>query len=267
VEGGEVEIATGEKVEVFHEKMSKSKHNGVEPRAVMREWGADTIRLFILFKAPATQVLEWDTQAIQGQHRWLARVWELVGETCRAAGGARGVEETGEERKLRAGVHTAIERVTHDLFESHSFNTAIAELMKLSNALQGSDADKATPAWQEGVCSLVQMLAPLAPYTAAEMWNRLEPVHGDSRNVHASAWPVMDEAAAVLEESTVVIQIQGKKRGTVQIPTALLEDKGEVERVAIASQLLEKYAGGGRLSKTIVANGNKLVNFVLEKPP
>jgi leucyl-tRNA synthetase len=249
-----IDPETGEALEVFYEKMSKSKLNGVDPLQVLEKYGADTARMFVLFKAPPEKDLEWDDSDVEGQYRFLGRVWRLVT-------GFLGTEtrETGDrskvEKDLRRAVHTAIAEVSDDMQGEYQFNTAISELMKLSNAL--TDADCITsPVYREGIETLVKLLAPFAPHLADELWQQL----GNSASVHLASWPELDPSALVVDEITLVIQVNGKFRGKLQAPASA--DKAELERLALASEVALKHLEGKEIRKTIVVP-QKLVNFVV----
>ncbi|MGD1903066.1 MAG: leucine--tRNA ligase [Geitlerinemataceae cyanobacterium] len=245
---------TGEALEMFYEKMSKSKLNGVDPLQVLEKYGADTARMFVLFKAPPEKDLEWDDSDVEGQYRFLGRVWRLVtgfiGTETAEAG-----ELSKAEKDLRRAVHTAIAEVSEDMDGEYQFNTAISELMKLSNAL--NDADCATSVvYREGVETLLKLLAPFAPHLADELWQQL----GNAESVHVASWPIVDESALVVDEITLVIQVNGKFRGKLQAPASA--DKAELERLALASDVAQKHVAGKEIRKTIVVP-KKLVNFVV----
>jgi leucyl-tRNA synthetase len=152
-------------------------------------------------------------------------------------------------------VHTAIAEVSDDMQGEYQFNTAISELMKLSNAL--TDADCITsPVYREGIETLVKLLAPFAPHLADELWQQL----GNSASVHLASWPELDPSALVVDEITLVIQVNGKFRGKLQAPASA--DKAELERLALASEVALKHLEGKEIRKTIVVP-QKLVNFVV----
>ncbi|WP_347239412.1 leucine--tRNA ligase [Phormidium sp. FACHB-1136] len=262
-----VDPSTGDALEVFYEKMSKSKYNGVDPKAVLAKYGADTARMFILFKAPPEKDLEWDDADVEGQYRFLNRVWRLVTEyiaahpdsPVRAHSSAPQPAPQGDlskdEKTLRRAIHSAIKDITEDIDGDYQFNTAVSELMKLNNAL--SDAPcKDSPVYAEGVRALVLLLAPFAPHIADELWHQLG--HADS--VHLAPWPSFDPAALVSDEITLVIQVMGKTRGTLEVPAD--SDKAALEQYARESEIAQRYLEGKEIKKVIVVPG-KLVNFVV----
>ncbi|MFM9263966.1 leucine--tRNA ligase [Tychonema sp. BBK16] len=271
---------TGEDLEVFYEKMSKSKYNGVDPLQVMEKYGVDTARMFILFKAPPEKDLEWDDADVEGQFRFLNRVWRLVTEfvspppappcqggekenfpPARAGTGApplQGGEKENlskPEQDLRRAIHVAIKEVSEDLEGDYQFNTAVSEMMKLNNALTDAKC-KTSPVYAEGVSTLILLLAPFSPHIADELWHLI----GNSESVHTQAWPSVDTSALVTDEITLVIQVMGKTRGTIQVPSGA--DKAALEKFARESDLAKRHIEGKEIKKVIVVPG-KLVNFVV----
>ena len=254
---------TGEALEVFYEKMSKSKYNGVDPEEVLAKYGADTARMFILFKAPPEKDLEWEDADVEGQFRFLNRVWRLVTEFSgqippvpRNPGGDNQQAQLSKaEKDLRRAIHTAIKEVTEDLDGEYQFNTAVSELMKLSNALADAPC-KDSAVYAEGIKTLIVLLAPFAPHIADELWHLLS----NTDSVHTQTWPNFDPSALVADEITLVIQIMGKTRGTIQVPAQA--DKQALEQYARESEVAQRYIEGKQIKKVIVVPG-KLVNFVV----
>ncbi|WP_298921273.1 leucine--tRNA ligase [uncultured Nostoc sp.] len=248
---------TGEPLQRLYATMSKSKGNGVAPEDVIAKYGVDTARMFILFKAPPEKDLEWDEADVEGQFRFLNRVWRLVTDYV-AAGVSRKKAQfdlTKAEKELRRAIHTAIQAVTEDVEGEYQFNTAISELMKLSNALTDASG-KNSPIYAEGIQNLVLLLAPFAPHIADELWHLL----GETDSVHTQTWPSFDPAALVADEITLVIQIMGKTRGAIQVPAQA--DKAALEKYARESEVAQRYIEGKEIKKVIVVPG-KLVNFVV----
>ncbi|MCC3594077.1 leucine--tRNA ligase [Microcoleus sp. PH2017_28_MFU_U_A] len=265
---------TGEVLEVFYEKMSKSKYNGVDPLEVMGKYGVDTARMFILFKAPPEKDLEWDDADVEGQFRFLNRVWRVVTEFASpppappCQGGEKDnlpsaiPSQGGEkellskaEKDLRRAIHTAIKEVREDLEGEYQFNTAVSEMMKLNNALADAKC-KDSPVYAEGINTLILLLAPFSPHIADELWHLI----GNSESVHLQTWPVADPSALVTDEITLVIQVMGKTRGTIQVPSGA--DKAALENYARESDLAKRHLEGKEIKKVIVVPG-KLVNFVV----
>ena len=251
---------TGEALQVFYEKMSKSKYNGVDPLEVMGKYGVDTARMFILFKAPPEKDLEWEDADVEGQFRFLNRVWRLVTEFAASppASPGQGAEKevlSKPEKDLRRAIHTAIKAVSEDLEGDYQFNTAVSEMMKLSNALNDAKC-KDSPIYAEGINTLIRLLAPFAPHIAEELWHNT----GNSESVHRQTWPSVDASALITDEITLVIQVMGKTRGTIQVPSGA--DKAALEKWARESELAKRHLEGKEIKKVIVVPG-KLVNFVV----
>jgi leucyl-tRNA synthetase len=248
----------------FFATMSKSKGNGVAPGDVLAKYGADTARMFILFKAPPEKDLEWDDADVEGQFRFLNRVWRLVTGFIDQQGpmGDKGLPPLPDslsktEKSLRLAIHTAIKAVTEDIDGDYQFNTAVSELMKLSNALGEANCVD-SPVYAEGIQALVLLLAPFAPHIAEELWHQM----GYKTSVHQAGWPVYEPGALVADEITLVIQIMGKTRGTIEVPAD--SDKAALENYARQSEVAQRYLDGKEVKKVIVVPG-KLVNFVVAK--
>jgi leucyl-tRNA synthetase len=246
--------------------MSKSKYNGVDPAVVIDRYGADTARMFILFKAPPEKDLEWDDADVEGQFRFLQRLWRLVdGAMAQGLGlGDGGSDNTPAnlspgDKALRRAVHTAITEISDDLDGDYQFNTAVSELMKLSNAmgehLEGASAAVAS----EALRSLLVLLAPFAPHLAEELWQRLGGNPDGHASVHHQAWPSADISALVRDTIPLVIQVKGKVRGNLEVPADA--DKATLEQLALASDIAAKWLEGKPPSRVIVVPG-KLVNLV-----
>ncbi|MFS8886399.1 leucine--tRNA ligase [Synechococcus sp. H70.2] len=260
---------TGEPLQVIYAAMSKSKGNGVDPEEVLAHYGADTARMFILFKAPPEKDLEWDDADVEGQFRFLNRIWRQVYEFVVRASGTESLQgkaaellqakiEVGSltkaERDLRRAIHTAIKEVSEDL-EEYQFNTAIAELMKLSNALAEAGIPD-SPVYAEGIRTLILLLAPFAPHIAEELWQAV----GGTDSVHRQSWPSYDPRALVADTVTIVVQVNGKLRGSFEAPADVTPE--EQERLALQSEAAQRYLQGAAPKKVIVVP-KKLVNLVV----
>ena len=260
---------SGERLEVCFEKMSKSKHNGVEPGVVIDRYGADTARMFILFKAPPEKDLEWDDADVEGQYRFLQRLWRLVdgavgrglslaglppGKAAEPGSGSGGM--SAADRELRRAAHTAITAISDDLADGHyQFNTAVAELMKLSNGMASLVEAASEAVAVEAFGILLVLLAPFAPHLAEELWQRL----GGTGSVHRQAWPSADAAALVKATIPLVIQVKGKVRGNLEVPADA--DAATLEQLALDSDIARKWLEGQPPRRVIVVPG-KLVNLV-----
>ncbi|AFZ44140.1 leucyl-tRNA synthetase [Halothece sp. PCC 7418] len=249
---------TGDELSVFFEKMSKSKYNGVDPLEVLDKYGADTARMFILFKAPPEKDLEWDSADVEGQFRFLNKVWRLVMEFVDRACEVQSKDNNNlskEEKDLRRAIHTAIKSISEDLEGDYQFNTAVSELMKLNNALNEAKC-KDSSVYQEGIEALVKLLAPFAPHLTEELWHAL----GNEDSVHHQTWLEADPDALTVDEINLVIQIKGKTRGTIPVPANASRE--ELETYARESDAAQRYLEGKEVKKVIVVPG-KLVNFVV----
>jgi leucyl-tRNA synthetase len=246
---------TGEAIQAFYTTMSKSKGNGVAPRQAIAKYGADTIRMFALFKAPPEKDLEWDEADVEGQFRFVNRVWRLVTDFASQSDLPKEQLDQKSDRNLRRAIHTAIKEVTEDLTGDYQLNTAISELMKLSNALQDCKA-KTSATYTEGIETLLRLMAPFAPHITDELWALL----GHSESIHLQSWLEVDPAALIVDEITLVIQVNGKTRGNIQVPAGA--DKAALEEYARNSPIAQKYLEGKEIKKAIAVPG-KLVNFVV----
>lgn len=250
---------TGEPLKVSYQTMSKSKYNGVAPEEVINKYGADTARMFILFKAPPEKDLEWDDADVEGQFRFLNRVWRLVSDFVASRNAKLSTSKKGDltksEKDLRRAIHTAIQAVTEDLEGEYQFNTGVSELMKLSNALTDAGC-KESPVYTEGIETLILLLAPFAPHITEELWQ----ITGHTESVHTQAWPKPDLDAIKQDEITLVIQVMGKTRGTLVVPAQ--SDRAALEQYARESEVAQRYLEGKEIKKVIVVPG-KLVNFVV----
>ena len=236
-----------------NEKMSKSRGNVVNPDDLVAEYGADTVRAYLMFIGPWDQGGPWNSQGIEGTVRFLNRVWALVTEDATTSGTA----DEPARKDLKRAVHTAIKEVTED-FEDFRFNTAIAELMTLVNAMNKAktSAMTETEEWSEGVEALIKMLAPIAPHIAEELWQR----SGHDGFVHEQSWPSYEESALVKDSVVIAVQVNGKLRGQVEV--AADADKETVIAAAKAELNVARYLGG-EVVREIVVPG-KLVNLVVK---
>jgi len=255
---------TGELLEVSYDKMSKSKYNGVDPAKVIETYGADTARMFILFKAPPEKDLEWDDADVEGQFRFLQRLWRLV-DSCVQRGltlaplAVQAPAASDADRELRRAVHEAITAVQADLEGNLQFNTAISELMKLSNAMAGLIEQASPHVAQEALRSLLLLLAPFAPHLAEELWQKLGGDSDSGGSIHRQRWPVADASALVRDTIPLVIQVKGKVRGSLEVPADA--DSATLEQLALASDIAQKWLEGKAPRRVIVVPG-KLVNLV-----
>ena len=241
-------------------KMSKSKNNGIDPQKVIEQYGADTVRLFMMFTAPPEQTLEWSDSAVEGAHRFLKRIYTLVNEV-QAAGTAGELDLAAlndEQKTLRRELHKTIAKVTDDIGRRYTFNTAIAAVMELTNKLQ--KASLATPldrgVMHEACSALLQLLNPITPHIAQYLWAEL----GHSKGIEQTTWPTVDNAALVEDEKLVVVQINGKVRAKVTVAADATQE--QVLAVAKLDENVQRYLEGVSVRKVIFVPG-KLLNLVV----
>ncbi len=238
-------------------KMSKSKGNVVSPDEMIEKYGADTVRLFILFAAPPERDLDWTDTGVEGSYRFLNRVWRLVESHTGVFAQASAPNPNNEASKeLYRMTHYAIKKVTEDIGERYTFNTAISTIMELVNKLYAypSDADRGTLAF--ALETLVVLLAPITPHIAEELWQMI----GKIGSVHEQTWPTYDPSALVLDEVEIVIQINGKVRDKLVVPNGL--SKEELEALVVSHEKARALIGDKTVRKVIAVPG-KLVNIVV----
>ena len=241
------------------EKMSKSKNNGVDPQAMIDAYGADTCRLFMMFASPPDMSLEWSDSGVEGASRFLRRVWRLA--HSHVSGGlpsALGKHELNDSQKaVRRAIHLAIKQASQDIGLHHKFNTAIAQVMTLMNVLEKAATDTALDRslMQEGLQAVVLLLAPITPHISHEIWQRLG--HNDA--IIDAQWPQVDESALVQDSLVLVIQVNGKLRGQIEMPASASRE--EIEAAARCNENVLRFTDGLTIRKVIVVPG-KLVNIV-----
>ena len=242
-------------------KMSKSKNNGIDPQEMVEKYGADTVRLFMMFASPAEMTLEWQESGVEGAKRFLGRVWNLVYEYSQnPAKTALDVTALSADQKaLRRDVHKTIAKVSDDIGRRQTFNTAIAAVMELMNKLTRapleSEQDRAVMA--EALSAVVRMLYPITPHICFELWKAL----GNESNIDHAEWVRADEAAMVEDEKLIVVQVNGKVRGKVTV--AADADEETVKTVAFADENVKKFTDNTQIVKVIYVPG-KLLNVVVK---
>ncbi|WGE47560.1 leucine--tRNA ligase [Actinobacillus equuli] len=242
-------------------KMSKSKNNGIDPQEMVEKYGADTVRLFMMFASPAEMTLEWQESGVEGAKRFLGRVWNLVYEYSQnPATAALDVAALSKAQKeLRRDVHKTIAKVSDDIGRRQTFNTAIAAIMELMNKLTKAplenDQDKAVMA--EALSAVVRMLYPITPHICFELWQAL----GNSDTIDFAPWVVADESAMVEDEKLVVVQVNGKVRGKVTVSATATED--EVKAIAKADANVAKFLEGVEIAKEIYVP-YKMLSFAVK---
>jgi leucyl-tRNA synthetase len=244
------------------EKMSKSKKNTVDPDEMIKIYGADTVRLFMLFAAPPEKDLEWSESGTEGASRFLGRVWRVIYKWHDKLGGAAEGEFSPEARALRRKTHQTIKRVTHDIGERMNLNTAVAAMMELTNeiyafdgSLKGDVSAADRFAMKEAVESLAKLLAPFTPHITEELWSSL----GHDEIVLSSRWPQFDPELAREEELEIPVQLNGKLIARVIVPADVSDDA--MKEAALASDRVQAKLEGREIIKTIVVS-KRLVNVV-----
>jgi leucyl-tRNA synthetase len=264
--------------------MSKSKGNVVDPDDMIQQFGADALRLYVMFVAPPEKEIEWTDAGLEGSWRFLARVWRLVDQLCETIGG-QGIPAPDElpltdvERALRRKTHDTIRRVTLDLDPRVHLNTAVSALMELVNELYGyctrsecvpigrsldQDAGDVqvsagtVAVLKEAIEALVLMLSPFVPHMCEELWESL----GHTGGVTAAGWPQYQEAVARASEITVPVQINGKVRGRLTVAADIAEE--ELRQLALSDPQMVKYLEGKTVRKVVIAGGaSRLVSIVV----
>jgi leucyl-tRNA synthetase len=241
-------------------KMSKSKGNTVDPQALIDQYGADTSRLFMMFAAPPEQSLEWSDKAVEGSNRFLKRLWRSVQEhVAQGAASALNIDLLSDELKgLRRQTYQALTKVSDDIGRRHTFNTAIAAIMELMNALAKvkDDSEQARSVIQEVLEITVLMLSPITPHISHHLWQAL----GHDEAIVNVAWPEVDESALVQDKIELMVQVNGKLRSKLSIAADLAKD--EIEILALADENVQKFIDGKEVRKVIVVPG-RLINIVV----
>ena len=246
-------------------KMSKSLGNVVSPEEILEKYGADTARLFILFAAPPERELDWSDSGVEGSFRFINRVWRIIWHYKDVVAqkvtsyDAAGLDEADKE--LRRALNASIKKVTEDVEQRFNFNTAISSLMELVNAMYAyKDGKKEYNAGlvNETVKDLLLLLAPFVPHVTEELWHG---VIDENTSVHDQSWPAYDESALKVDNVEIVLQINGKVRGRLVVPSEASRE--ELEKVALADERIKSLIGEGTVRKVIAVPG-RLVNIVVK---
>ncbi|MGL5398282.1 MAG: leucine--tRNA ligase, partial [Shewanella sp.] len=240
-------------------KMSKSKNNGIDPQVMVEKYGADTVRLFMMFASPPELTLEWQESGVEGAHRFIKRLWKLASEYV-AQDNSEALDLsklTSEQKALRREVHKTIAKVTDDIGRRQMFNTAVAAVMELMNHLQKAPQttgqDRAIIG--EALSAVVRLLYPIIPHVSFTLWNEL----GNTNSIEDSQWPVVDESALVEDSKLIVVQVNGKVRAKITV--AADADQASVEALGMADEQVIKYLDGVTVRKVIYVPG-KLLSIV-----
>ena len=243
-------------------KMSKSKNNGIDPQSVINKYGADTVRLFIMFTSPPEQTLEWSDAGVEGAHRFVKRVYKLVHDTVETCQGKHydidGLTLNADQKKLRRELHKTIAKVTDDIGRRNTFNTAIAAIMELMNHLSKapvkSDEDKAV--MLEALRAVVLMLTPITPHMCHYLW---QTIGSNNTDVESYPWPTIDNSALVEDEKLIIVQVNGKLRAKITV--AADASKETVEALGLSDENVVKFTEGNTIRKVIYIPG-KILNIV-----
>jgi leucyl-tRNA synthetase len=241
-------------------KMSKNKGNTVDPQELIAKYGADTVRLFMMFAAPPEQALEWSDDGVQGSFRFLKRFWNAV--QMHVDGGTVGELDTAalnaSQKNLRRKTHQTIAKISDDLGRRYTFNTAVAASMELINAVTRFEDDSAEgrAVSHEALEAVVLMLSPIVPHICHALWAEL----GHETALIDVPWPQVDENALEADEIEIVVQVNGKVRGRVSV--AAEADNDSVAALALADENVQRFVAGQEIRKTIVVPG-RLVNIVV----
>ncbi|GLP98009.1 leucine--tRNA ligase [Paraferrimonas sedimenticola] len=240
-------------------KMSKSKNNGIDPQLMVEKYGADTVRLFMMFAAPADMTLEWQESGVDGAHRFLKRLWKLAQDHI-ANGPAPELkvsELSVAQKDLRRALHKTIAKVGDDIGRRQAFNTAVAAVMELLNQLTKapleSEQDRAL--MQEALHSVVRLLYPFTPHLSFTLWNEL----GFDGDIDQASWPQVDEAALVEDSKLIVVQVNGKVRSRLTVPADA--DQDAVQAIAMSDDNVTRFTEDKTIRKVIYVPG-KLLNIV-----
>jgi leucyl-tRNA synthetase len=251
------------------ERMSKSRGNVQDPDELVARYGADTVRLFLMFMGPWDQGGPWSPTGIGGVHRFLNRVWTIVldphgtdpgdQEAGRLPAGEDGATAAAA---LRTAAHRTLRAVTSD-YDGFRFNTMVARLMELSNVLSRYRGTEIAggPAWDEAVRLLLLMLAPAAPHISEELWSRRLASGATWTSIHLEPWPEVDAEAVAEETREVPVQVNGKLRDKVVVPTGIGDD--ELERIVLAAPKVQTALAGKAPDRVVIAGGGRLVNLVV----
>ena len=242
-------------------KMSKSKGNTVDPQSLIDQYGADTVRLFIMFAAPPEQSLEWSDSGVEGASRFLKRLWKQVYQHVSGGIPQQALDKaslTTEQQAVRRQLHQTIQKVTHDMGVRTIYNTAIAANMELLNTLSRfeDDSSNGKAIRHEALNAIVLMLSPIVPHICHQLWQDL----GHSDSVVSVSWPQFDESALVQDSIEFVLQINGKLRSKLSLPASA--SNSEIEKAALSDAHIVKFIEGQAVKKVVIVP-KKLVNIVI----
>ncbi|HKU45869.1 MAG TPA: leucine--tRNA ligase [Burkholderiales bacterium] len=227
--------------------MSKSKNNGVDPQALIDKYGADTARFYTMFASPPTNTLEWSDESVDGSYRFLKRVWTFAFRFSKA------VKSKEVDKQVRFRIHAELKQASYDM-QRHQFNTVASACMKILNALEELPEWNATTT--EGLSILLRLLSPIAPHVAHHLWREL----GFGEDIMKAPWPEPDPKALEQDEIELVVQVNGKLRGSIVVPKQA--DKAMIENLALSNANVQRFVAGQNVKKVVVVPG-RLVNLVV----
>jgi leucyl-tRNA synthetase len=240
-------------------KMSKSKNNGIDPQTTIDKYGADTVRLFTMFAAPPEQTLEWSDEGVAGAHRFLRKLWKMVSEHLknreRVPLNTKALDD--QQKALRRKTHETIRKVSDDYGRRNTFNTAIAAVMELLNEIgkHNDDSPQSIAVRHEAFTNAILLLAPIAPHICHHLWFTL----GHKNPITDAQWPVLDESALVRSSITLVLQVNGKVRGKMDVAADISQQ--DAQTAALADANVQRFLEGNTIRKIIVVPG-RLINIV-----
>ena len=245
--------------------MSKSKNNGVDPQSLIEKYGADTARFFMMFASPPEQTLEWSDAGVEGAYRFLKRVWNFAQENKVHIKNSMGTKPdwanvAHEQKSVRFEIHSIIRQANHDL-EKFQFNTVASACMKILNALEGNAApgendNTRNQVIAEGTSLLLRLLSPISPHICDYLWRELG--YGD--DILTTTWPQADPEALQQDEVELVVQVNGKLRGKILVPSDAA--KQDIEQMALSDENVARFTEGKNIKKIIIVQG-RLVNIVI----
>ena len=274
-DGKPVSKETGEELATKVEKMSKSKNNGVDPEEIVKEYGADSSRVFTLFAAPPEKELEWNMNGLVGAYRFINRLYLLISSTADFADknatkennyGINLDARSEKDKEIQKKLHQTVKKVTDSIEDDFHFNTAIAAIMELlndmttykQNVIDKNDiSSESKKVWHEVLEKVILLIAPFAPHVADELWSDL----GNTTLIFEEEWPTFDEKLTVENNFNLVLQVNGKVRD--MIPAQIGISKDDAEKLAFSSEKVQKFVDGKEVVKVIVVP-NKLVNIVVK---
>jgi leucyl-tRNA synthetase len=238
-------------------KMSKSKGNTINPDDIIKKYGVDTLRLFIIFAAPPEQTLEWSDSAIEGSHKFLKRLWAFSYKVINKSD-EKSKKHNKFSKAILTKIHKTIEKVSRDIFDRQNFNTAIAAVMELSNDLikyeQSDESNKEV--CNEGLKAMLKLLSPIVPHITQELWTAL----GNNNLIMNESWPIVDSEALIETKKEIIVQINGKLRGRIIIDVEFSES--QINNIIKEDKQIYKYLENQDIKKIIYIK-NKLINYVI----